>query len=262
MTLMAVGQCNDAIAEQDIFRRALAETKLESPKICVITTGTVHAKEWTEHYKNLFAALLVADVQFSHVENRAETRTESEVAKAATADIIVFTDGDPLRLTSLLGATPLMAAIEQRHNDGALIVGVREGAAALPELMIWGGDTKMEMTRNGVLFAAGLGLIDRIIFDTHKSEEKRMMRLFNALSTNPVNTGVGLGKNSAVIIRDKQDIEVIGTGMVSAIDASHCTTSNFTEIDTGETIKLEGAITHTLFSGQHYQMRSRNLFKH
>lgn len=259
MTLMAVGQCASLESEQGIFARALAEAKGTESKICIITSGTRHYEEATRHYSALFAAIGVPDSQlsFCHTFNRLEARAEAEVEKVAKADIVIFSDGDPLRVTSLLGATPLMAAIEKRRNEGALIVGVREGAAALPMLMIYGGDTNMAMNRDGILFATGLGLVDRVIFDTHKSKEKRMMRLFNVLATNPANLGLGLGKDSAIFVRNGNDIEVIGTGNVSAVDATGCSGTNFSDISSGEEIKIDGIVRHKLVPGDRFLLREK-----
>ena len=102
-----------------------------------------------------------------------------------------------------------------------MVAGTSAGATALGRTMILGGDGA-EVATAAVRTAPGLGLMPRMLIDMHFGERGRLPRLLSAVALEPDRLGVGIDENTAIYVR-KDRFEVLGTGVVSVVDAERAT---------------------------------------
>lgn len=171
--------------------------------------------------------------------------------------VIFFTGGDQLRLTNTIGDSPLLRTIRQRSRRNAVVAGTSAGAAALPDLMIYGGAAEEALHKGAVGITRGLGLVEGLFIDSHLLSRGRLSRLMEVGATNPEYLGVGLGEDAAVIIHDNRILEAIGPGHVIIIDSQKLASSNIATLAMGESVAIENMIVHALISGHGFDIEAR-----
>ena len=135
--------------------------------------------------------------------------------------LFMFAGGDQLRLSSLIGGTPLHRALVERYQAGGCVVaGTSAGAAVIPEMMIFQNNGFRLFRKGGIETTKGLGLSQDTIFDTHFVQRLRISRLVHDIATNPAVLGLGIEENTGLIIEDETMARVIGTGTVIVVDGS------------------------------------------
>ena len=171
---------------------------------------------------------------------------------------MLFSGGDQFRLSTLLGGTRFNARlIERYYADPIVIAGTSAGAMALPKTILYEGHTDEAMLRGDVKIAAGLSLFDGCIVDTHFIKRGRFSRLAQAVITSPSCVGIGLGEDTALIIRRGAQAECIGSGMVVIIDGHHIRASNVAEAEDGTPLCVEGLLVHAMVRGNKYHLTER-----
>ncbi|TAL28368.1 MAG: cyanophycinase [Alphaproteobacteria bacterium] len=254
MTLIAIGGNEEKTGDMDVLKRVLAEAKGAASRVHVITTATGYPEEVGQTYREVFNALGV-DCEVTHVATRAEAAYPGLLNKIGTADVVFFTGGDQLKLATILGGTPFLDAVRERHEGGAVVAGTSAGAAIMSQLMIYGGDPEKAMQKGEVSLTAGFGLAPDVVFDTHFMNRGRLARLFNVIATAPDKTGIGLDENTGVILRADGELEVIGSGAVTLVDGRSLTRCNVAQIERGEKIEADGFRITTLKAGDLYKLR-------
>jgi cyanophycinase len=92
--------------EKGILKRITMESsKKNLSKIEVITTASMIPEEVGEEYIKAFAQLDVLDVDVLNIRTREEANSNENLERLKNADVVVFTGGDQLRLTSIFGGT-------------------------------------------------------------------------------------------------------------------------------------------------------------
>ena len=104
---------------------------------------------------------------------------------------VFMTGGDQSRLVAILAGSPALQAIHESLVGGGALAGTSAGASAFSATMITGGEAGMQLRRDGVDLAPGLGVITRLIIDQHFSQRKRLGRLLTAVAIEPSKLGVG-----------------------------------------------------------------------
>jgi cyanophycinase len=162
-----------------------------------------------------------------------------EIARIENAGAIWFTGGDQVRLQQALVAadgsdTPMLAAIRERLEAGAIVGGTSAGAAVLSDPMIARGDpfealfgpvattmpSQGEETEKLVVLR-GLGLFGPVIFDQHFAQRGRFGRLARATMAQPVTERIGIGvdENTALLVdRGDRMAWAVGRGIVTVLD--------------------------------------------
>lgn len=76
---------------------------------------------------------------------------------------------------------------------------------------------------------------------------------------NPEQLGIGLGEDTALVIRNGTDAEVYGSGMVVIIDGRNIDQTNITDVEEGEAVFVENLIVHLLVKGCQFSILDRTL---
>lgn len=225
-------------------------------RIAIIPTAS-RLGETGPNYEKVFLELGAGEAFSLTINTREEAQEEALLAKLNSANGIFITGGNQLRLSTILGGTPIAQAIRRLNADGVHVAGTSAGAAIMPEHMIAGGSKGALPTQQGVTFAPGLGLLNKVIIDQHFSQRNRLGRLLSAVSYNPFASGLGICEDTAAFIGPDDTLEVVGNGSVTVIDPSGLKYSSMAEADKGDSLTLLGIQMHLLSQGATYNISTR-----
>lgn len=234
--------------EAGILKRILIEAKhQEKSRIEVITTASKIPREIGPEYVHALTALGATDVDVLHLDKREMTTSNEILDRLQAADVVMFTGGDQLRLTSILGGTQFHdLLLEKYHNEDFVYAGTSAGAAAASNTMIYQGSSSEALLKGEVKITSGLGLIDGVVIDTHFVQRGRIGRLFQAVVGNPRTLGIGLGEDTGLLIRNNNEMEAIGSGLVILVDGREIKDTNLTQVEMGQPISINHLVTHVM----------------
>ncbi|MBU4032655.1 MAG: cyanophycinase [Candidatus Thermoplasmatota archaeon] len=260
--LVAVGGNEDKENDLDVLRKITELTNKDDPIIEIITTATSTPKKTGEAYFNAFTKIGLTNVNLLHIRTRDDANNNEYADRLRKADIVYFTGGDQLKITSILGGTPILEEVRRKYfNDKCVIAGTSAGATAMPDTMIYGGESHESLCKGAVQMTGGVGLVSRMVIDSHFIKRGRFSRLMEIVSSNPGYIGLGLGEDTGVIIRDGHILEAIGTGLVVIFDGHGIKYSNIFSLKDGEAIAVEGVLVHTLVNGHGFDTLTREYMK-
>lgn len=234
--------------EKGILRRIINESaKKEQSKIIVVPTASQIPQVVGEEYVKAFTYLGASDITMLDIQDRETANSLAVINILKAADIIMFTGGDQLRLTSILGGTAFHEILlDKYHTQNFLIAGTSAGAAACSTHMIYQGSASEALLKGEVKITSGLGLIEEVVIDTHFVHRGRIGRLFQAVVSNPKVLGVGLGEDTGLLITEGRYMEAIGSGLVILVDGKKIKNTNITEVELGQPISIENLVAHVL----------------
>jgi cyanophycinase len=244
--------------ETGILKRILNESKhKENSRIEVVTTASIIPREIGPEYVKAFEHLNAKNVDILTIERREQAADEEVLARLRAADIVMFTGGDQLRLTSILGGTPFHdILLDKYHNEEFIYAGTSAGAAAASNTMIYQGSSSEALLKGEVKISSGLGLIDGVIIDTHFVQRGRIGRLFQAVVGNPRVLGIGLGEDTGLLITNNVQMEAIGSGLVILVDGREIKDTNLTKVELGQPISISHLVTHVMSKFDTYNLET------
>ncbi len=234
--------------EAGILKRILVESKhKENSRIEVITTASKIPREIGPEYVKALHSLGASNVDVLHIEKREQATDPEVLQRLKAADVVMFTGGDQLRLTSILGGTAFdELLLDKYRNEDFIYAGTSAGAAAASNNMIYQGSSSEALLKGEVKITSGLGLIDDVIIDTHFVQRGRIGRLFQAVVGNPKILGIGLGEDTGLLIVNGKEMEAIGSGLVILVDGREIKDTNLTQIELGQPISISHLVTHVM----------------
>ena len=234
--------------EEGILKRLIKESKLkELSRVEVVTTASKIPKEIGAEYVKAFSYLGATNVDVLNIERREQAMDPEVLERLKVADVVMFTGGDQLRLTSILGGTPFQEIILNKYiNEDFIYAGTSAGAAAASNNMIYQGSSSEALLKGEVKITSGLGLIDDVIIDTHFVQRGRIGRLFQAVVGNPKVLGIGLGEDTGLLILNGRQMEAIGSGLVILVDGREIKDTNLTQVELGKPISINHLVTHVM----------------
>jgi cyanophycinase len=250
--------------ETGILRRIIRESKHgEESRIEVITTASVIPRQVGPEYIKAFAYLKAENVGVMYIEKREQTNDPEILERIQAADVVMFTGGDQLRLTSILGGTKLHDIIlEKFKSEEFIYAGTSAGAAAASNNMIYQGSSSEALLKGEVKITSGLSLIQDVIIDTHFVQRGRMGRLFQAVVGNPRTLGIGLGEDTGLLITGDGKMEAIGSGLVILVDGRQVKDTNLTQVDLGRPISINNMVVHVMSMYDTYDLNTKEMEIH
>jgi len=250
--------------ERGILKRITTESiKNTASRFEIITTASLIPEKVGEEYIKAFAQLDVNDVGVLHINNREQANNPANAARVKSADVIIFTGGDQLRLSSIFGGTIIHDILLSNYqNEEVVIAGTSAGAAASSKNMIYQGSSKDALLKGEVKITGGLGFIDGVIVDTHFVQRGRIGRLLYAAASNPGILGIGLGEDTGLYISEGNKMEAIGSGMVILVDGRTMADTNLTDVEMGQPVSIKNMIVHVMCDGDIYDLTNHQLSIH
>jgi cyanophycinase len=251
--IVPIGGAENKENDRRILERFVRVAGGESADIVVIPTAS-RAHETGPRYEQLFRQLGARCVTVMDFDTRRDCQESGRLKRIEAASGIFFTGGNQLRLTTLLGGTPVAKLIRLRNAQGVTVGGTSAGASILSEHMIAAGDEGSSMLAGSVKLAPGLGLTNRFIIDQHFRQRDRLGRLLTALAYNPFAIGIGLDEDTAAFIGADDVLEVEGSGGVTVVDPSEVDFSSIDAVEDGQPVCMLGLKLHLLVAGATFDL--------
>jgi len=250
--------------ERGILKKITVESiKDTKSRFEIITTASLIPEKVGEEYIKAFGQLDVQDVGVLNINNREQANSIENCERVKAADVIVFTGGDQLRLSSIFGGTSIhQILLDKYQNEPVVIAGTSAGAAASSKNMIYQGSSKDALLKGEVKITGGLGFIDGVIVDTHFVQRGRIGRLLYATASNPGILGIGLGEDTGLYISEGNNMEAIGSGMVILVDGRDMADTNLTDVEMGQPVSIKNMIVHVMCDGDTYNLTEHKLTIH
>lgn len=247
--------------ERGIIKRIITESaQAENSRIEIIPTASLIPKDVGAEYMKAFSYLGAHNSGVLAIDNREGANDPELCARLEAAEVVVFTGGDQLRLTSILGGTAFHDILLRKYKEeDFLIAGTSAGAAACSNNMIYQGSASEALLKGEVKITSGLGLINDLIIDTHFVHRGRIGRLFQAVVSNPRVLGVGLGEDTGLLIKDGEAMEALGTGLVILVDGRQIRDTNITDVSLGAPISIENLVVHVMSMNDEYHLATHKM---
>jgi len=254
--IVPIGGAENKENDRHILERFVRVSGGDVANIVVIPTAS-RMHETGARYEQLFADMGAAHVATMDFDTRRDCQEPGRLRRLEEATGIFFTGGNQLRLTTLLGGTPVAKLIRMRNARGVAVGGTSAGASILSEHMIAFGDEGSSVVSGSVRLAPGLGLTNRFIIDQHFRERDRLGRLITALAYNPFAIGIGLDEDTAAFIGPDETLEVEGSGGVTVVDGSEVSYTSISEVAEGQPVCVLGLRVHILTAGATFNLHTR-----
>ena len=254
--IVPIGGAENKENDRRVLARFVAVSGGADADIVIIPTAS-RMHETGPRYETLFRELGAARVSVMDFDTRRDCRETGRLQRLEEATGIFFTGGNQLRLTTLLGGTPVATMIRKRNAAGVTVGGTSAGASILSEHMIAFGDEGSSVISGSVRMAPGLGLTNRFVIDQHFRQRDRLGRLITALAYNPFAVGIGLDEDTAVFIGPDETLEVEGSGGVTIVDAKDVTFSSMDSVSEGQPVCMLGLQVHILVAGATFNLHTR-----
>jgi cyanophycinase len=254
--IVPIGGAENKENDRRILERFVRFSGGAAADVVVIPTAS-RMHETGTRYEQVFRDLGARRVTVMDFDTRRDCQERGRLARLEESTGIFFTGGNQLRLTTLLGGTPVARVIRAANARGVTVGGTSAGASILSEHMIAAGDEGSAMIAGSVRLAPGLGLTNRFVIDQHFRERDRLGRLLTALAYNPFAVGIGLDEDTAAFIAPDDRLEVEGTGGVTIVDASGVSYSSIDQATDGQPVCMLGLKLHLLVAGASFDLATR-----
>jgi len=254
--IIPIGGAENKENDRHILERFVRVSGGREADIVVIPTAS-RMNETGPRYEKLFADIGAERVTVMDFDTRRDCQEPGRLRRLEEASGIFFTGGNQLRLSTLLGGTPVAKLIRVRNARGVTVGGTSAGASILSEHMIAFGDEGSSVISGSVRLAPGLGLTNRFIIDQHFRQRDRLGRLLTALAYNPFAVGIGLDEDTAAFIGPDETVEVEGSGGVTIVDGADVSYSSMDAVSEGQPVCMLGLKLHILVAGATFNLHTR-----
>lgn len=240
----------------DAFKKCIHK---KDPVVEVITTASELSAESFQDYKRVFEKIGITNVGHIHHDTRKEVLDDQLEERIKAADAIFFSGGDQLKLTALYGGTDLLTILKERYiNDKLVIAGTSAGAMALSTPMIYAGNEEVQELGGAIKITTGLEFLKDVCIDTHFVHRGRFVRMAQVIVTNPTCIGVGIEEDTAIIVRNGQEAEIVGTGMIIVMEGFEIEKTNIDDFTSDTPITARNLKVHLLADGDKYEIPQVN----
>ena len=253
--VIAIGGGENKRKNPDILARFHEIAGGDDARIMVIPTASV-LEDTGPRYVEIFEGL-GGKAHSTPLNQREDCFSEDVKVSLEKTTGIFITGGNQLRLSTIIGGTPVAQSIRRLNASGIPVAGTSAGAAIISEHMIAGGRSRTTPREHGATMAPGLGLTNKVIIDQHFRQRNRIGRLLTALSYNPFVSGLGIDENTAAFIDPDGVLEVVGSGAVTVVDPAGLSHSSMHDARHMDPITLIGLKLHILAVGAKYDTNSR-----
>jgi len=259
--LIPIGGAEEKETNPVILQRFVDLCGGADANIVVLPTAS-RLEDTGARYVGIFSRLGAGKVDFIDLDTRADCEDLDNLNRLDEATGIYITGGNQLRLSTIIGGTPLGDQIRHLNAHDVHIAGTSAGAAILPEHMIAGGDAGPTPRPGSVTLSPGLGLTNTLVIDQHFRQRDRLGRLLAGLSYNPYFLGLGVDEDTAAFINPEGILEVAGSGGVTVVDPSDIEFSSIAEIRQRDVVTLTNVRIHILAAGARFDIKSRRPVVH
>jgi cyanophycinase len=234
-------------------------THKREPIIEVVTTASGEGAESFGDYQKVFEKIGIINVGHIHHNSREEVLIDPMLERLKNADGIFFSGGDQLKLTGFYGGTDFLTYLKQKYiNEQLAIGGTSAGAMAMSTPMIYAGNEDVQELGGEIKITTGLEFLKDVCIDTHFVHRGRFVRMAQVVITNPTCIGIGIEEDTAVVIKNGFEMQVIGTGLVIIIEGFGIRDSSIKELSEDKPVTARDLRVHLLADGATYLIPQLN----
>jgi cyanophycinase len=89
-------------------------------------------------------------------------------------------------------------------------------------------------------------------------DRSRFVRMAQVVATNPTNVGLGIEEDTALVVRNGMECEVVGSGVVIVIEGFNITDSSIIDFGEKEKIFIDNLNVKILAKGDRYKIPQYN----
>ena len=259
--LIIIGGAEDKEGKKEILNRVCDCINKDNDTLIVATVATKYPEEAARKYKKAFGEIGVKHIEILDISKRKDAYKKENISLIKKASLIFFTGGDQLKITSLLGGSPIYSALKEICDKGIYIVGTSAGASVMSDTMIIDGRNKEAPKKCTLEMSPGLGIIKNVIIDQHFDQRGRIGRLLSGVAQNPEILGIGIDENTAIVVNKEGEILVIGEGAVYFINGSEISYTNVSEQNSEEVLSIYNVKLHVLKNGNRFSLVKKEPFE-
>jgi cyanophycinase len=253
--LILIGGAEDREGDMLILKEVAA--RASRGKLAVITAASGEPEAMWTMYQRIFHRLGVKEVVHIAIEQREDAYRPDNVQLIKDAQVVFFTGGDQVRITSHLGGSLLCDTLRRGYENGVTLAGTSAGTSCMSETMLVGGTGDESHKVGSALFMApGLGFMTNVIIDQHFAERGRIGRLLGAVAQNPRILGIGIDENTAILVKDGR-FRVLGAGAVYVIDAISESYTNVSEAGREQVMSIFDVRLHIMSTDDGFDLATR-----
>ncbi|MCW3111738.1 MAG: hypothetical protein JWR18_134 [Segetibacter sp.] len=243
-----------------VLKTFIALTGKENPVIEVFTSASSQGDESFEDYKKAFEELKITNVGHVHHNSRKEVIEDTALLdRMEKADGIFLAGGDQLKYTFKYGGTPFLTRLKERYiYEDVVVAGTSAGAMAMSTPMIYAGNSEVQEIGGMIKVTTGLEFLKDVCIDTHFVQRGRFVRMAQVVFTNPTCIGMGIEEDTAIIVRNGLDVEVIGTGTIIILDGHEISEGNIADFTSDKPVSIRDLRMHILSDGNKYKIIQSN----
>lgn len=246
--------------QEGILSRVVKESGGSSASIIVIPTASSIPDEVGENYVTAFGKLGCKNVHVMDIRERSQSEDEKNISLLKEANCVMFSGGNQSNITEHIGGTSLHKIMADRYRDEAFVIaGTSAGAMCMSQQMITGGGIKEAFTKGATKMGTGMGFIPELVIDSHFIRRGRFGRLAEAVAKYPELIGIGLAEDTGLVIKECNEIEVIGSGMVIIFNPRKLKHNNEKYVKAGTPMSLINLKTHILANGDRFNIKKKKV---
>jgi cyanophycinase len=254
--IVPVGGAEEKEGRAEILRRFLSLCGGADARIAIIPTAS-QLESTGRRYESVFKELGARDATALQYKAREDAAREDWLETLEQSSGVFLTGGNQLRISTVLGGTPVAKTIRRMNARGVTVGGTSAGAAILSEHMIAYGSEGATPRAGMSTLAPGLGMTNRVVIDQHFRQRDRLGRLLTALAYNPFAVGLGLDEDTAAFIDPDDTIHVLGAGAITIVDVSALEHSSIASAEVGDPVCMTNIRIHLLPSGGSFNLHTR-----
>ncbi len=246
--------------QRGILSRVVRESGGIDATIIVIPTASSIPVEVSENYLYAFNKLGCKNVHIMDIRSREEAENPDFLKLMKKANCVMFSGGDQSKIVRYIGGTALAEIIKNKYeNEAFVIAGTSAGAMCMSEEMITGGGVQEAFTKGAVTMGKGMGFIPNFIIDSHFIRRGRFGRLAEAVAQFPLKIGIGLAEDTGLVIKNRNNCEVIGSGMVILFDPRRLIHNNRDAVPEGSPMSITNLKVHILAHGDKLDIKEKRI---
>ncbi len=247
--------------EKGILAHVVRESGGTDALIVIIPTASSKPIEVGKNYLDAFGKLGCANIEVLDIRSKEDSEKPESIQLIKRARCVMFSGGNQSKITNNIGGTTVHEILLERYanDENFVIAGTSAGAMAMSTEMIAGGSSTEAFMKGAVSMYTGLGLTPEIMFDTHFIMRGRFGRISEAVAKFPGLVGIGLAEDTGLVIKNGNDMKVIGSGMVIIFDGNHLTHNNEKILEEGTPMTMTDLKVHVLSNSDHYSTKTRKV---
>lgn len=246
--------------EEGILSRVVKESGGTDAKIVIIPTASSIPEEVGENYLEAFGKLGCTNLYVMDIRKREQSEDPKNIELIKDADCIMFSGGNQSNITKKIGGTTIHEILLKRYKkDPIVIAGTSAGAMCMSEEMITGGSSTEAFIKGAVGMDKGMSFIPDLIIDSHFIRRGRFGRLAESVARFPKLIGIGLAEDTGLVIKECNNVEVIGSGMVIVFNPRKLKHNNQKYIEVGAPMSLTNLKTHILANGDQFNIKKKRV---